>query len=191
MKKYILLPLAAAVMLAGCTTKEQDQQIRTFWMKQYMNVMVKLMSKKMDSLPQAARQKLAAPQVRTGGQNIHQPQRTQPAPQPQIMEVTLDTDALPGRAPHADRVRMKRALEAVQISNQNILSDIAVTFGDNVKTQALVLTAGTERQLKQTAANSASFAAYFTAQQQLLAQQEQQLNQLMKQNTGSIKKIRK
>lgn len=145
MKKYILLPLAAAVMLAGCTTKEQDQQIRTFWMKQYMNVMVKLMSKKMDSLPQAARQKLAAPQVRAGGQNVHQPQRTQPAPQPQIMEVTLDTDALPGRAPHADRVRMKRALEAVQISNQNILSDIAVTFGDNVKTQALVLTAGTKR----------------------------------------------
>ena len=83
MKKYILLPLAAAVMLAGCTTKEQDQQIRTFWMKQYMNVMVKLMSKKMDSLPQAARQKLAVPQGRTGGQNVHQPQRTQPAPQPQ------------------------------------------------------------------------------------------------------------
>lgn len=190
MKKYILLPLAALVMLAGCTTKEQDQEIRAFWMKQYMNVMVKLMSKKLDNLPQAARQKLAAQQVRTGGQNVPQ-QRTQPAPQPQIMEVTLDTDALPGRAPHADRVRMKRALEAVQISNQNTLTDIAVTFGNNVKTQALVLTAGTERQLKQAAANSANFAAYFAAQQQLLAQQEQKLNQLMKQNAGSIKKIRK
>lgn len=186
MKKYILLPLAA-IILAGCTTKEQDQQIRAFWMEQYMNVMVKMMSKKMENLPQAARQRLEAQQPRAG-QNTPQPR---PAPQPQIMEVTLDTDALPGRAPHADRVRMKRALEAVQISNQNTLSDIAVTFGNNVKTQALVLTAGTERQLKQAAANSANFAAYFSVQQQLLAQQEQKLNQLMKQNAGSIKKIRK
>lgn len=190
MKKYILFPLIGAIALAGCTTKEQDQQIRTFWLKQYMNVMVKMMSQKLQNLPQSARQKLAEQQARSGGQNASQPQRPQPAPQPQIMEVTLDTDALPGRAPHADRVRMKRALEAVQVSNQNTLSDISVTFGNNVKTQALVLTAGTERQLKQAAANSANFAAYFSIQQQLLAQQEQKLNQLMKQNAGSIKKIR-
>lgn len=190
MKKYILLPLAAVITLAGCTTPEQDQQIRTFWLKQYMNVMVKMMSQKLQNLPQAARHKMAEQQARTDGQNAPQPQRPQPAPQPQIMEVTLDTEALPGRAPHADRVRMKRALEAVQISNQNTLSDISVTFGNNVKTQALVLTAGTERQLKQAAANSANFAAYFSIQQQLLAQQEQKLNQLMKQNADSIKKIR-
>ncbi len=190
MKKFILFPLAA-LLLCACTTEEQSQQIRLFWLKQYAAVMTQKLA---NMQPQANGQSLQAlltefqksPSV---SQSAAAQQRQKPAPQ--IMEVTLDTEALPGRAPKEERVKMKHALEAVQLSNQTTLTDIAATFGDNVKYQAFLLTAETERQLKQAAAQSADFNAYLTAQQKLLVEQDKKLNQLMQKNAGSIKKIRR
>ena len=198
MKKFILFPLAA-LLLCACTTEEQSQQIRLFWLKQYAAVMTQKLA---NMQPQANGQSLQAlltefqksPSVTqsTAAQNTPAAAAQQrPKPAPQIMEVTLDTEALPGRAPKEDRVKMKHALEAVQLSNQTTLTDIAATFGDNVKYQAFLLTAETERQLKQAAAQSADFNAYLTAQQQLLVEQDKKLNQLMQKNAGSIKKIRR
>lgn len=198
MKKFILFPLAA-LLLCACTTEEQSQQIRLFWLKQYAAVMTQKLA---NMQPQANGQSLQAlltefqksPSVSQSAAAQNTPaaaaqQRQKPAPQ--IMEVTLDTEALPGRAPKEERVKMKHALEAVQLSNQTTLTDIAATFGDNVKYQAFLLTAETERQLKQAAAQSADFNAYLTAQQQLLVEQDKKLNQLMQKNAGSIKKIRR
>lgn len=198
MKKFILFPLAA-LLLCACTTEEQSQQIRLFWLKQYAAVMTQKLA---NMQPQANGQSLQAlltefqksPSVTQSAAAQNTPaaaaqQRQKPAPQ--IMEVTLDTEALPGRAPKEERVKMKHALEAVQLSNQTTLTDIAATFGDNVKYQAFLLTAETERQLKQAAAQSADFNAYLTAQQQLLVEQDKKLNQLMQKNAGSIKKIRR
>lgn len=198
MKKFILFPLAA-LLLCACTTEEQSQQIRLFWLKQYAAVMTQKLA---NMQPQANGQSLQAlltefqksPSVTQSSAAQNTPaaaaqQRQKPAPQ--IMEVTLDTEALPGRAPKEERVKMKHALEAVQLSNQTTLTDIAATFGDNVKYQAFLLTAETERQLKQAAAQSADFNAYLTAQQQLLVEQDKKLNQLMQKNAGSIKKIRR
>lgn len=198
MKKFILFPLAA-LLLCACTTEEQSQQIRLFWLKQYAAVMTQKLA---NMQPQANGQSLQAlltefqksPSVTqsTAAQNTPAAAAQQrPKPAPQIMEVTLDTEALPGRAPKEERVKMKHALEAVQLSNQTTLTDIAATFGDNVKYQAFLLTAETERQLKQAAAQSADFNAYLTAQQQLLVEQDKKLNQLMQKNAGSIKKIRR
>lgn len=198
MKKFILFPLAA-LLLCACTTEEQSQQIRLFWLKQYAAVMTQKLA---NMQPQANGQSLQAlltefqksPSVTQSSAAQNTPaaaaqQRQKPAPQ--IMEVTLDTEALPGRAPKEERVKMKHALEAVQLSNQTTLTDIAATFGDNVKYQAFLLTAETERQLKQAAAQSADFNAYLTAQQQLLVEQDKKLNQLMQKNASSIKKIRR
>ncbi len=198
MKKFILFPLAA-LLLCACTTEEQSQQIRLFWLKQYAAVMTQKLA---NMQPQANGQSLQAlltefqksPSVTQSSAAQNTPaaaaqQRQKPAPQ--IMEVTLDTEALPGRAPKEERVKMKHALEAVQLSNQTTLTDIAATFGDNVKYQAFLLTAETERQLKQAAAQSADFNAYLTAQQKLLVEQDKKLNQLMQKNAGSIKKIRR
>lgn len=198
MKKFILFPLAA-LLLCACTTEEQSQQIRLFWLKQYAAVMTQKLA---NMQPQANGQSLQAlltefqksPSVSQSAAAQNTPaaaaqQRQKPAPQ--IMEVTLDTEALPGRAPKEERVKMKHALEAVQLSNQTTLTDIAATFGDNVKYQAFLLTAETERQLKQAAAQSADFNAYLTAQQKLLVEQDKKLNQLMQKNAGSIKKIRR
>lgn len=196
MKKIILLPIAA-LLLGACTTEEQSQQIRLFWLKQYAALMtqklVNLQSKTNDPRLQALvaefqkNPPLVLPAV---PQNTSAPAaQRRPKPAPQIMEVTLDTDALPGRAPKEDRVKMKQALESVQVANQKTLTDIAATFGDNVKYQAFLLTAETERQLKQAAAQSASFNAYLTTQQRLLSAQDKQLNQLMQKNVGSLKKL--
>lgn len=198
MKKFILFPLAA-LLLCACTTEEQSQQIRLFWLKQYAAVMTQKLA---NMQPQANGQSLQAlltefqksPSVSQSAAAQNTPAaaaQQRPKPAPQIMEVTLDTEALPGRAPKEERVKMKHALEAVQLSNQTTLTDIAATFGDNVKYQAFLLTAETERQLKQAAAQSADFNAYLTAQQKLLVEQDKKLNQLMQKNAGSIKKIRR
>lgn len=198
MKKFILFPLAA-LLLCACTTEEQSQQIRLFWLKQYAAVMTqKLANMKPQTNGQSLQALLTEFQKNPSSMQSPASQNTldaaaqqRPKPAPQIMEVTLDTEALPGRAPKEDRVKMKHALEAVQLSNQTTLTDIAATFGDNVKYQAFLLTADTERQLKQAAAQSADFNAYLTAQQKLLVEQDKKLNQLMQKNAGSIKKIRR
>ncbi len=203
MKKLILFPLTA-LLLCACTTKEQEQQIRLFWLQQYAEVLTKQLAQQQTNDPDfndfLSKIKSMPSANKTAGQLPGQPEttsNTQPRPAtprkpaPQIMEVTLDTDALPGRATQEDRVKMKRALEAVQLSNQSTLNDIAATFGDNVKYQAFLLTADTERKLKKAASSSADFNAYLAAQNKLLQTQNQKLNQLMQQNASSIKNIRR
>lgn len=195
MKKFLLIPLAALFALAGCTSKEQTQQIRLFWLQQYTNFMMKQLTAKQQKLANDPRLKEFAAMLKQNNQPVSPNASVQNAPkrpaQPQIMEVTLETDTLPGKASQADRTRMKRALEAVQISNQNTLADIDATFGSQVKYQAFLLTTKTERQLKQIAAQSANFTAYFAQQQKLLKEQERQINELLQNNTASIKKLRR
>ena len=101
MKKFILFPLAA-LLLCACTTEEQSQQIRLFWLKQYAAVMTQKLA---NMQPQANGQSLQAlltefqksPSVTQSSAAQNTPaadaqQRQKPAPQ--IMEVTLDTEAL-------------------------------------------------------------------------------------------------
>lgn len=193
MKKRSLFLLVAAVVLAGCTSKEQEQQIRLFWLQQYTNLMMKKIAAAQQNLAKDPRMKeFAAALQKINAQPLPAAPQ-QPAPRakpPQIMEVSMSEDLLPGKASEADRARMKRALEAVQLSNQATLSDIETTFGGDVKYKAFLITAKTERQLKNIAAQSANFTAYFNEQQKLLKNQEAQINQLLLQNTGNIKKIR-
>ncbi|MBO5011336.1 MAG: hypothetical protein J6C49_02645 [Elusimicrobiaceae bacterium] len=184
-KQHFFIFIAAALIAAGCTSPEQDQQIRLFWMQQYSNVMMKSLSK----LPSSARQ---LPAVQDLQFREHRPApRPAAQPQPQVIDVTIETDALPGKAPHAERIRMKRAWDAVQISNQKTLDDINAAFGGQVKSKAFIITTNTEKQLKQAAKDAANFAAYFAQQKELLTKQEQALNALMTQNRGSIKKLKK
>lgn len=185
-KQSLLFILFAAALLAGCTTPEQDQQIRLFWLTQYGELMAKHLGKNLPAPAALAHSMPEASQpaaVRTPRKPIE--------PQPQLIDVTLETDALPGNAPLADRKRMKRAWDAVQLSNQKTLEDINVAFGAQVKGKAFLITANTEKQLKQEAKQAANFAAYFARQRDLLAKQEQSLTQLMTQNRNNIKKLKK
>lgn len=213
MNKYTLLPLIAAALVAGCTTKEQDEQIRTFWMMQSLEAMNKVATPaNMEKLS-----KLAAKSANFGAmgametphmdwpENFDEPEPALPAqpasqatapvrraaPAPQFMDVTIDTDELPGRAPQAERAKMKRAFDAVQINNQAALSAIENSFNASVKHKAFLITTQTEKDLKAAAAKSANFQAYFAEQKRLLALQDQKLTQLMKQNTANLKRVRR
>lgn len=182
-KQHLLIFIAAAALAAGCTSPEQDQQIRQFWMQQYASLMMKSLPK----LPQAS---LPMPAAASRAETPR-PQQAAPKVQaPQVIDVTLETDALPGKAPHTERVRMKRAWDAVQISNQKTLDDIATAFGDQVKDSAFIITTNTEKQLKQAAKRAANFSAYFAQQQELLKKQDQDLNTLMAQNRTRIKTLK-
>lgn len=186
MKKQHLLFFIAAALAAGCTSPDQDQQIRLFWMQQSANLMTKALPK----LPQTS---LPRPSDANRAETLRTQQAAPKAParpQPQVIDVTLETDALPGQAPYAERVRMKRAWDAVQISNQKTLDDIATAFGEQVKDSAFIITTNTEKQLKQAARRSPNFAAYFAQQQELLKKQEQDLNTLMAQNRTRIKTLK-
>ena len=206
MKKYTLLPIIAATLLAGCTTKEQDAQIRTFWMMQSLEVMNKLATPaNMAKLSQLAAARTAgfgamgAPHINFP-ENLPEPVPAQTAPAasakrvapaPQMIDVTMDTDELPGKATPAERAKMKRAFEAVQINNQATLSSIENSFNASVKHKAFLITTQTEKDLKAAAANSADFPAYFAEQKRLLALQEQKITQLMKQNAANLKRTRR
>lgn len=215
MNKYTLLPLIAVALLAGCTTKEQDEQIKTFWMMQSLEVMNKVATPaNMEKLSKLAAkssnfgamgamgtphmdlpENFDEPEPALPAQNQNASQATAPvrraAPAPQFMDVTIDTDELPGKAPQAERAKMKRAFDAVQINNQAALSAIENSFNASVKHKAFLITTQTEKDLKAAAAKSANFQAYFAEQKRLLALQDQKLTQLMKQNTANLKRVRR
>lgn len=214
MNKYTLLPLIAAALVAGCTTKEQDEQIKTFWMMQSLEVMNKVATPaNMEKLSKVAvksanfgalggtkavppmdwPENFEGPAPAIPAQNA--PKTVAPvrraAASPQFMDVTIDTDELPGKAPQAERAKMKRAFGAVQIRNQAALSSIESSFNASVQHKAFLITTQTEKDLKAAAAKSANFQAYFAEQKRLLALQDQKLTQLMKQNTANLKRARR
>ena len=189
-KQHFFIFIAAALVAAGCTSPEQDQQIRLFWLQQYTNLMMKMSG----NIPSRAAHRI--PSVNTPAPDAYAPRkdaapRKETDPHPQLIDVTMETDALEGKASHQDRVRMKRAWNAVQSSNQKTVEDIGTAFGEQVKAKAFIITANTEKQLKEEAKNAADFSSYFARQQELLAKQEQDITQLMTQNRSRIKKLKK
>ena len=141
-------------------------------------------------------------------QQQQQPQLPQPAPAPetqpkkpvkpkfsadmlpQIVEVTMDEEALPGKANYEERVRMAQAFSDVLVNNQATLQDVQDAFGESVKLKVFLITTGTETKLKEAAATANDFPDYLAKQRQLLQVQEKELQQLMTQNINSLKKIR-
>ena len=112
-------------------------------------------------------------------------------PAKQYMEITMEDDGLvKGKAPLKDRQAMQRAIEKVQKDNEKTLQDIGQMFGNATQAQAFAITSSTEKTLRQKASTSVSLQAYLTAQKQLLAQQEQNLNKLMQENARFLRDIR-
>ena len=218
MKKIILIAFCACVFFAGCTSPEQNQKIQAFWFQQYVNVILKvgpmIPSKPTDNTPSTAfaerqaQRRAAARALLTGLLQAQQSPQTSPAPAPQaqppkpakpkfsadmlpqMVEVTMDEEALPGKADYKERVQMMGAFSQVLTNNQKTLQDLQETFGESVKLEAFLVTTRTETQLKETAATAVDFQDYLAKQQQLMQAQEKEIEQLMTQNINSLKKIK-
>ena len=200
MKKTIFFIMSAAVLLAGCTSKEQDKKIHTFWQQQYTQAARKLLASNptfwqkflpasltkpettyTSSFPR--RTVAATPQKRTGT-----PRRENV---PQVLDISMEGEAFPGKAPHAERVRIKQEWASIQENNQNTLRDLQTAFGDEVKNKAFYITFETERKLKQQAMVVPNYKTYLTKQKEIIAEQEEALKKLMEQNKGSLRRVRK
>ncbi len=110
----------------------------------------------------------------------------------QFMEITMENTSGPvkGKAPLKDRQQIQAALDKVLKDNQNALQDIGQMFGANTQAEAFAITAKTEKALRRQATASNSYLEYSKVQKQLLAQQEQSLNKLMKEHAQYIRDIR-
>lgn len=209
MKKTYLFILCTGLVLAGCTSKEQDEKIKVFWGNQLFDVMMKASAKNpamlQKNMPLSVVQSASVrPQHvmsdktnhMTGNistVNTHGNVTTQNAsktPQVQVLDVTTEEDILPGKAPYAERVRMTSALGHVQENNQAILKDLQSTFGEEVKNSAFYITLDTERKLKKEAATALNYKAYVARQTQILAEQDKAIKQLMQQNKSSLRRIK-
>lgn len=204
MKNIKLLILCAVLFSAGCTSPEQDQQIKQFWMEQYVNLMAKYTAGMERMEANNSQQAAKSPLMRVL-QNLKHNPAPQPQPKPaavpakprpaapalpQMLEVSMEQGALPGKAPEADRLRMKQAWNEVQLNNHAILQDVQTMFGEDIKVKAFLITAQTEATLKQEAANAADFKTYLARQTQILEKQENALQQLMMQNKTHIKPLK-
>lgn len=205
MKKTYLFILCAGLILAGCTSKEQDEKIKAFWGQQFLGFMMKnaernqaMLQKAMPivAAQSAALRPHAAPEqphiavVDSHGDTVAA-QNAPKVPQVQVLDVTTEDDVLPGKARYEERVRMTSALGSVQENNQAILKDLQATFGESVKTSAFYITLNTERKLKKAAAVATDYKDYTARQKQILAEQDQSIKQLMQQNKSSLRRLKK
>ena len=212
MKKITSFIFCTVLLSAGCTSPEQDQKIQSFWMEQYVNVMTKIATRSANGAnetdPQMA-QLVAMLQASLNAKNVEQTpveevqtEEVKPAAAPsstaapakkklpQILEVTMDENAFPGKAPLEERILIKQAWNEVQEDNHEILLDIQKTFGEEVKSKAFLITTRTEQDLKKEATEATSFKAYSARQKQIVDKQKTALQQLMRQNKNNIKPLK-
>lgn len=203
MKKIILCIVTAGVVLAGCTSKEQDKKIQAFWQQQGTNAARKWVAKNPalwgKILPDSLTAKPAPvtytstfprnPVAATPQRRPAAPRK--PAPEVQVLDISMDEEAFPGKAPYDERVRIKQAWSNTQVNNQNALRDIQTAFGSEVREKAFYITVETERKLKQEATTVANYKTYLARQTEILAEQDEAIKKLMEQNKGSLRSVRK
>lgn len=197
MKKTILCIIGVCLVLAGCTSKEQDEKIQRFWQQQYNNVARKWVAKN----PTFWQKFLPASVTESGGTYTStfprrpaatsQKRAATPRHTPQVLDISMEGEAFPGKASYAERVRIKQEWTSIQENNQNALRDLQTTFGNDVKDKAFYITFETERKLKQEAMTVPNYKTYLTKQKRILAEQEEALKKLMEQNKGSLRRVRK
>lgn len=110
----------------------------------------------------------------------------------QFMEIIME-DERPVKnfkASAKDRQAMQKALAQVEQANQQAVNDIGTMFGSDTQAAAFAITSRTERLLRNQLASSATYQAYLSTQKKILAVQEKNLNDLMRQNAKNIRSIR-
>ncbi len=204
MKKTIFI-LCVCLLLSGCLSKEQFEKINLFWSQQILNVLLERASKNPEQLREFLNSPLytkvmagkAMPiSTKSPVQAVSDEAQPQDGtglrrPVPQVLDVTMDEKAFPGKAPYLERVLMKQDWDAVQENNQKTLQDLQTAFGNRVKEKAFYVMLQTEQQLKEAATAAETYKDYAAKQKTLLAAQETALKTLMTKNKSSIRRIKK
>ena len=207
MRKYLFLLLAVGTA-AACTTQEQNEQIQLFWAQQLMQLMPQAAAHAMvpplpnvqSEIPSQVETEIPATplQPATDSQSLQAKavNKTTTArtparrPQSQFMEITMEDSSrvnkFKSNAPFKERQDMQRAIENVKQSNQQTLQDIGTMFDGDTQAQAFAIVSKSEKILLRAANVSMSYPTYLNAQRKILQEQEQQLNQLMKQNAYKL-----
>ena len=108
----------------------------------------------------------------------------------QFIEIMVEdsSETLKGRAPLKDRRAIQQALDKVLEDNQNMLENMGPALNANAQAELFAVVSKTEKALRQQATKSPSLQVYLRAQKQLLAQQEQSLNQLIQRNSSAARR---
>lgn len=109
---------------------------------------------------------------------------------PPVLQVSMEDEEISGPASAQDKKQMKRMLLSLQESNGEMIQSIGVTFGPVVKNHAMAKAAETEKKLKQIADKSADFASFKTQYDQIVAQHNKEMDQLMRKNADKIRNVR-
>lgn len=110
------------------------------------------------------------------------------ASQPAVLSIIMDDEDIKTVAPEADKQQIKRYLNRVQEDNGAMLSSMGQMFSPAVRNQAMLIANTYEQQLKDLAAKSRSFKAFETGAKKIEAEQQQQIDKLVRLNIGHIRK---
>lgn len=106
---------------------------------------------------------------------------------PAVIGIVMEDDDLQGVAPAKDMEQIKRYVERVQDENGETLGSMNAIFNHAVCNKAMAIVNVHEQKLKTLAAKSPSFAAFKKSAAAIEAQQQKQLNELMRNNTKSLR----
>ena len=112
------------------------------------------------------------------------------AKMPALLDVRMEDEEIKGPASAADRNAMKKMILKFQESNGAMIESIGYSFGPVVKNQAMALATRTEKNLRAAANRSATLAAFKAQYEQISAQNNKEMNQLMLKNTDKLRNVR-
>ncbi|MBO4675533.1 MAG: hypothetical protein J5601_05580 [Elusimicrobiaceae bacterium] len=112
------------------------------------------------------------------------------AKMPALLDVSMEDEEIKGPASAADRSVMKKMILAFQESNGAMIESIGYSFGPVVKNQAMALATRTEKSLRAAANKSATLATFKAQYEQISAQNNKEMNQLMLKNTDKLRNVR-
>lgn len=194
MKKTIYSLFAAVLLLSGCANQENTEKANAFWLNQLTAFM------QAKGLSPAQAQRLAQRLVqRFAGNSFNKTTPAQPTEElqagaqpgtktpaapgrrnmPQLIEVTMEDDVLPGIAPLKERQQMTDSLNLVRETNQEILNTLGASFSAATRNRLFALASQTERQLKKEAARAQTYEAYARRETQILQIQNTKMQQII------------
>ena len=110
------------------------------------------------------------------------------ANQPAVLSIMMEDEDIKTAAPEADAQQIKRYLTRVQEDNGEMLDSMDQMFSPAVRNQAMLIANTYEEKLRGLAAKSKSYKNFEQAAKKIEAEQQQEIDQLVRLNIKHIRK---